>query len=367
LIIAAFVSDVCPTSDADRAALTDRLVDGTTATLVLSLIADARLLRSGVARQVTFDDRDDRQLALHLASAVHAREAHALALALAPLSERQAALLEARMTRVIDELTRPDLAGGSSGDLAASRRLAAERLVHHQPQVVNRLRSGDDDWLLSFAPEELARQAQLVEPVPAKTTVRVAVTPDDTPERWRIDIAAFDRPGLLARITTALFETGLEVIEANVSSWPDGAALDSFVVQATHRPNARAFAEHLERLLSQSEPRWTIGGLSADIDNETLPWHTLVVVTGPNRAGVLAAMCSAFSTSGITVHTARIVSHGEHVANRFAVTDRLGRKLDDRAVVHLRAALAGTRPARRSIVSSLRGQRSLSGAVRSLS
>lgn len=56
-------------------------------------------------------------------------------------------------------------------------------------------------------------------------------------------------------------------------------------------------------------------------DNYALPWHTAVVVTGPDRPGVLSAVSSAFAASKVVVHTARIATEDGRVQDRFGVAD----------------------------------------------
>ncbi|MFM2076403.1 MAG: hypothetical protein RJA49_293, partial [Actinomycetota bacterium] len=82
-------------------------------------------------------------------------------------------------------------------------------------------------------------------------------------------------------------------------------------------------------------------------DNETLPWHTTVKVEGPDAPGVLQAVTAAFAAADVVVHSARIATVDGNVADRFAVTDHVGRKLDVAAADRVRAALAkGGRPRR---------------------
>ena len=47
---------------------------------------------------------------------------------------------------------------------------------------------------------------------------------------WKIDIACRDTWGLLARLTGVLSDAGLDVTYASLTTWPDGAVLDSFIV-----------------------------------------------------------------------------------------------------------------------------------------
>ena len=89
---------------------------------------------------------------------------------------------------------------------------------------------------------------------------------------------------------------------------------------------------------------------TVEFDNESLPWHTAVTVTGTDRPGLLQAVSTAFATAEMVVHTARVATTDGQANDRFAVTDRIGRKVTAEQVERMTAALAkGGRP-RRSLV-----------------
>jgi [protein-PII] uridylyltransferase len=286
------------------------------------------------------------QLATHLASASHARESYELALALGPLPRWQREALDERIRLVTEALEHPELTGSEANNLAAARRVAAERLLE-EPALIERLRFAGNGYLLSHEPEELARQARLIEPLPRQGTVRVAVSPQSTPDTWKIDVACRDTEALLAHLTSVFTEFGLDIVSAGIATWPDGAVLDSFVVHSRPRPPARELALAFEASLTSRLSFPAMAGLTLDFDNDTLPWHTTVDVRGDDRPGVLQAVTAAFAAADLVVHTARVATEDGQVRDRFAVTDRLGRKVDDAAAERVRAALAkGGRPRR---------------------
>jgi UTP:GlnB (protein PII) uridylyltransferase len=83
-------------------------------------------------------------------------------------------------------------------------------------------------------------------------------------------------------------------------------------------------------------------------DNDSLPWHTSVTVTGPDQPGALRAVTAAFAAADLVVHSARIDGGAAGVNDRFALTDRVGRKLDDTALGEVRSILANG-PSRRHL------------------
>jgi Kef-type K+ transport system membrane component KefB len=348
LVIAALVVDVCrdsaPTAGCGTALL-NRLVTPADADRILAVVADASLLRAGVRDPDSFDEREVLQLAIHLASAAHARDAYALALAIGPLSKWQREMLDQRQLLVQQLLDHPEFIGSEATNLAASRRAAAERLTP-EPAVIDRLRFAPMSYLLSFEAEELARQAQLVEPLPRSGVVRVSVTPEPTPEHWRIDVACRDRDALLAHLTAALTTSDFDIVSASIATWPDGAVLDSFVVTSARRPSARELAGAFEAGLRRPLHPTPMPDLQISFDNEALPWHTSCMVTGRDHQGALSAVTAALASAKVVVHTARVTTDGERVNDRFSVSDRIGRKLDAAAMSRVKAALAGDKPRR---------------------
>ena len=253
---------------------------------------------------------------------------------------------------MINALEHPELTGSEANNLAAARRMAAEHLLTDEAPI-ERLRFASNSYLLSHGPEELARQARLVEPLPRSGTVRVAIAPEPEPDHWKIDVACRDADGLLARLTDVLTEYGVDISGATIATWPDGAVLDSFIVRTTQRPGAKVLAEGFEARLRKPLKIIPMPELTLTFDNDALPWHTSVVVTGPDQPGALLAVSTAFAAAKVMVHTARISTDAARVNDRFAVTDRVGRKLDAAAIERVRRALLGER-AKRTLFSATR-------------
>ncbi len=348
LMIAALTADVCVESN-DPAecslSLARRLVSDTEAARITLIVADAQLLRAGVHDPESFDERELLQLATHLASTAHARDAYELALALGFLPRWQREALDERFALVVAALEHPELTGSEANNLAAARRISAERMLE-DPAAIERLRFATNSYLLTHEPEELARQARLMEPLPLSGVVRVAVAPEPEPDHWKIDVACRDTDGLLARLTDVLTEYGVDIAGAAIATWPDGAVLDSFIVRSRKRPSARPLAEAFEARLRKPLKTIPMPDLSIAFDNKALPWHTSVVVSGPDRPGALLAVSTAFAAAKVLVHTARVATNEQRVNDRFAVTDRLGRKLDAAGMERVRRALAGERTRR---------------------
>lgn len=343
LVLAAMVHDVCR-EPGEAISLASRLCRETDARLVVSLIADANLMRAGVREPPAFDNTEILQLATHLASADHARDAYLLAIAVGDLPKHHRGALDQRYDLVCEALDHPELTGAGATNLAGLRRTAAQRLLS-DARAIERLRLAPTSYLLTHEPEEIARQAQLIDPLPRAGVVRVDVSPNCKTDYWKIDVACRDATGLLARLTDVLTSHGFDIASADIATWPDGAVLDSFTVRSSMAPTAGELATSMEARLRRPLRQTPKPQLVLTFDNEALPWHTSCTVDGPDEPGVLQAVSAAFAASKIVVHSARVGSIHGSVSDRFTVSDRLGRKLDDSSMDRIRAELAGSRRA----------------------
>ena len=245
-------------------------------------------------------------------------------------------------------LAHPELLGHDATSLADARRRAALAMAADDASR-RRLRDAPDGYLLAHEPDELARQARLVEPLPGTGTVRVAVSPEGTPDHWIVDVACRDADGLLAHLAEALTAAGCDIAAATVATWPDGAVVDTFLVRAAVRPPARRLADP-DRVDARRavRPSRRSADLDVQFDNDAAPWHTTCTITGRDRPGMLAALAGAFAVAGVTVHSARLTSIRRR-ARRPLRADRPARAQARRSGPWTRVGdvLAGRRPRRR--------------------
>jgi len=116
--------------------------------------------------------------------------------------------------------------------------------------------------------------------------------------------------------------------------------VDSFVVRSYERPNARAlgtaFEEGLKRPLATVDPV----EVQFAVQQDALPWYTVCTVSGADAPGVLRAVARSYAAATVPVHSARLSTVDGQMRDRFTVSDRFGRKLDERAVERVRQSLA---------------------------
>jgi UTP:GlnB (protein PII) uridylyltransferase len=163
---------------------------------------------------------------------------------------------------------------------------------------------------------DLLRHAALLETLPSHGEVRTVTTPGRRAGTWNLDLGARDRHGLLASFTGVLAAHDIEVVQAVVATWDDGAALQAFVVRGDRAPAARAF----ERALDQPLLPQPIDDATFVFDHASSPTFTLCEVTAPDRPGLLHAITVAFARAGADIHAASVATRDGVARNRFDLT-----------------------------------------------
>ena len=345
LLLAAFVVDFSDGFDAST--VLDRLaLDDSTRADTLSLLSASALLHTACTTEpYEPDNRVLAQLAGFLATPLMVERCRLLTEARGDLQDWQFSVLVDITTGVQGLLAHPELIEGSENSLVEVRRRDAIALTS-DPLVVDRLRHAAPVYLLAHEPGVLVRHATLVEPAPRPRTVRVNVHATQVPNEWEIDIATRDMNGLLARICAVLAERGLDIVNADLATWNDGAVLDTFLVRSEQRPQAPQLAFELEKRLRRriDDPRRLLRGsgatLSFALDNEAHPWHSVVTVSGSDQPGLIQAVAAAFARARISVHHARIATVDGWVSDRFEVSTRHGRKISRVALDRVNDLLA---------------------------
>ena len=233
-------------------------------------------------------------------------------------------------------LSAQDLAGGSAWSVAEQRRRDATAEIAGEPGALERLGHAPRAYVLRTPASTLASHVRLLDPKPA-TAPRVQVVPQG--DRWRLDVAWQDRPGLLAALTSALAGAGITVDEAVLATWPDGAVLDSFVVRAEAPIDVDGLSQAIDAAADQPLASSPSPDASVEVDQGASPWHTVCEVRMEDRPGVLASIAAAFAAAGIEVKAANVTVDDALVVDRFEVTDRAGGKLSADQVDAFRAAL----------------------------
>lgn len=341
LIVAALCAEIT-NEGIDYQPLLDRLtIADTTRRQITALVSASTLLHAAISVEpFVRNARVLEQLADYLESPMNVEQCRLLTEARQPLNEWQYSALIDITTSVQSLLAHPELIEGRAGSVEQLRRQEALTATA-QEHVRDRIRHAESSYILVHTPEEIVRHARLVEPLPRKKTARVQVREGVVEQTWVVDVATRDMSGLLARMTAVFAALGLDIISADLTTWPDGAVVDSFVVMSPTKPSATQLAHELERAF-RSRPTAArrlnsrLGaGLSLRVDHDAHPWLSVITVTGVDQPGLLQSIATAFSIAGINVHHALVeTSHGV-VTDRFEVSDRHGRKISDASISKL--------------------------------
>lgn len=346
LLLAAFVIDFSEAQSSlsvvDRLHLPDEVP-----TQVRSLVYASRLLHSAVANEpFASDDRTTAQLAGYLGSAELVEKCRLLTEARGEFNEHQYAEIITVITGVQQLLAHPELIEGMNTSLENVRRTEALQLAGTLA-AKERIENTAAQHLLAHEPATLARHATLIEPVPGQDQVRVNVEATANPQMWIVEVAARDQRGLLARLCAGLADQGYEISSASIATWSDGGVVDTFTVSSPIRPDPAALAVALNRRLEGRLERVIVPAddettLRFSLDNNSNPWHSVVVVTGLDEPRLLQNIATAFAEARIDVHHARVNTDGTAITDRFEVSTRKGRKITQQMLARAVSRLTKT-------------------------
>jgi UTP:GlnB (protein PII) uridylyltransferase len=307
---------------------------------IATLVADQSLLWSAARRPDGLTEESVLQLASHLDKPEHARALYLLSVA---RGEDRDDWEHERLGELHDliqaALANSTLTGLEARNLVGRRQAEAVRLAGDGPRVVARIEQAPRAYVLREDSPTISRHAQLLEPLPMSSEARVHTL--ETERGWWIDVAARDRSGLLACVTGVLVEFALDVHEAIVATWPDGAALESFCVSTDQVPEPGQLREAIEAAFDSPRASAPLPEALVTFDDEASPWHTVCEVRSPDKPGLLHALANSFAASGVEVHLARIAADDGTTLDRFDLTDRHGHKLDQATKFAVERHVAG--------------------------
>ncbi len=163
----------------------------------------------------------------------------------------------------------------------------------------------------------------------------------------RVTICTKDRYGLFSKITGSMFVNHLNILEAQVHTWENGIALDTFWVEDVTGDIERRLRQFnrdlveiisakvsLKDLLSQRKEsngikQKVIPRVHGDvrINNHDSVFYTIVEVSGEDRLGILYELTQALTDHGCDIHFARISTLGNRIVDVFYVQDEFGEKI----------------------------------------
>lgn len=317
-------------------------IDDSDRRAIAALVSDRELLRAAALRADGLHEDSVLRIAAHLGGHEQARALYVLSIAIDELEAWECALLTELHRLVQLSLDSPTLNGPDALTLLDRTRDRALALVADGPAFSDRIAAAPLAYLLSEEPAAVVRHVQLLEPRPQHKVFRVGIT-QESAAVWRVEIGARDQLGLLALVTGVLERAQLDVVDAVLATWGDGAALQAFRVRTGIvgvAPDKDSLIRALAEAQNQDLVAPPVSDASVVFDDAGSPWHTIAEVRATDRRGLLHALAVAFAAAGADVHAARITTNDHMALDRFDLTDRTGRKLGDETKAAVRMALA---------------------------
>ncbi|MBK5288547.1 MAG: cation:proton antiporter [Acidimicrobiia bacterium] len=344
LVLAALVSDLTGEHPPGAlvAALADRLDLETHAHgALLALTADQGLLRGVASRANGLGETSVLSLGSHLGDPERVRGLYLLDLAEGPLEPAARDRLDTLLGRVLSAVE--GIGERDEPNEFARRRDAAIRLAGTDEGVADRVLHAPRSYLLAELPERVVATARLMEPRPERRDVRVAVGTRPS-GGVVIDVATKDQRGILAAVTAAFAERELDVVRAQVATWGDGSALESFDVEprpGCALPSPDELANDISARLGGRMEAAPLADSEIAFDDAGSPWYTICEVRHVDRPGLLSTIAAALSLAGVSVHAAQFDTVDGHAVDRFSLTDQAGAKLRREQKDAIRSAVTG--------------------------
>ncbi len=207
------------------------------------------------------------------------------------------------------------------------------------------IKSLPHDYLLNFSPEEISQHIRLSQNITGDNFV---LEPQNKDGHLSILIIAKDRPGLLTKICGTIALNGLEVLAAQIFTWPDGTAVDTIDVCPIYNneysdaewgelrndlQKAFNFRLGLDYRLSHSDvrPTKTAKIKSAPpkviINNDSSETFTIIEVYAQKHLGIIYKITKTLSEFRINIFRAKIGTHSDQVVDVFYVLDNKNQKI----------------------------------------
>ncbi len=372
LLAALLIDTASATEESTRAlrSFLDRLkLDVETRNGVAMLVNERELLRAAALRPDGLREESVLRIAAHLGSRENADALYVVTMAMNSLEDWERGLINQLDALIRVAMEGPLLSSGRGTLIDRRRAEAIQILASTHPgarHVVDRVEHAPLAYVLNTEPALIARHAGLISRPRPKGQFVVSVQPSagsggqggGDPE-FSIEIGGRDQIGLLAHTTGVLGGLGLDISDAMIATWGDGAALQVF---RAHSSSGMPSADMISAKLGTAPGRLQSPGVadaSITFDEHASPWHTVAEVAATDRRGLLHALAVTFASVGVDVHAARISTTDEMAHDYFDLTDRSGNKLTRETQEAIRAALRTGVGARRNHFGSRRRTRNV--------
>jgi len=220
----------------------------------------------------------------------------------------------------------------------------AEREAH--------IATGYPAYWLSYDTKTHVRHAEIVRAAKQKDLALQVEAHNDPVNRFtELTVYTPDHGGLFSEIAGAVALAGANIIDAKIVTLADGMALDTLSIHDStgHEFSdasqlmrlkqkiedvlrgrirlAREFEKAAKQGLFRKSSPFTIPPRVL-IDNNASDTDTIIEVNGHDRIGLLYAITSALTASGLKISSAHIATYGERAVDTFYVKDLFGMKVE---------------------------------------
>ena len=265
-------------------------------------------------------------------------------------------LLNELYFRTLEELAGDTAAADEQTRVAELRRELQTQLARDFPPqwLQVQLDAMPASYLRAAEPARLAEHLQVLRTLPPGG-VRVATHYEPAHGFSEYAIFTWDdlTPGIFSKIAGALAVSGVQIVSAQIWTRGDGLVLDVFrgadltfdgapPAQRQHEVAQRieevllgkASVEALlarRGLLSLSRKSATPLPPQVEIDTESSDRYTIIDVFAEDRLGRLYTITRTLFELGLSIHAARISTHGDQIVDAFYVSEQKGQKVTDPA------------------------------------
>jgi [protein-PII] uridylyltransferase len=227
-----------------------------------------------------------------------------------------------------------------------------------------------DRYLSCYSMEEIAHHIEMARSV--EKEFLLVEWEIEKEAHAKVTVCTKDRYGLFSKMTGSMFLNRLNILEAQIHTWENGFALDTFWVEDVTKDIERRlqqFRKDLKEILSGNVPlkdflskrnesngikQKVIPRVSGEvkINNQDSDFYTIVEVIGEDRLGILYEVTQALTDHGCDIHFARISTLGNRIVDVFYIQDEWGEKIVERQKIeHLKQTLLRRFPTREGIIS----------------
>jgi len=205
-----------------------------------------------------------------------------------------------------------------------------------------------DRYLSCYSSAEIARHIEMARSI--EKEILLVEWEIEKEIQAKVTVCTKDRYGLFSKMTGSMFLNRLNILQAQIHTWEDGTALDTFWVEDGTKDIERRlqqFKKDLKKIVSGEVPlkdllfeRIEPNGIKqkiiprvsgeVKINNQDSDFYTIVEITGEDRLGILYEITQALTDHGCDIHFARISTLGNRIVDVFYVQDEWGEKIEEK-------------------------------------